>query len=381
MRKKSKMERVSALSRKESSIHSKIFIGLLVTLVVIYAVNIFITDSVTSPLTARIAASKPAEIFATVVTNNCTGCFNMTSVVNFLKQRANIVGEREFLFSSTEGKALIDKYNVTTLPALIVSGEVGKSSLSAVWQSLGGRLDKGAIVVANIPPYFDLSTSKTIGLVEVIYLTDNSCSECYDVGINQQILARFGLGINRSLSYDISSQDGKNLISKYKIENAPIILLSPDTSVYSALVQVWPSVGSVESDGWFVMRDPSVLGTYKNLVTGEIVKPSQQTSVTNQTNQISAGAVKEFTIDGKEFSFAPPNITVNKGDTVRITFRNVGNIGHNFGISALGIRSRTISAGASDTVEFVATESGTFEFDCSVPGHRESGMVGKLVVS
>jgi len=33
-----------------------------------------------------------------------------------------------------------------------------------------------------------------------------------------------------------------------------------------------------------------------------------------------------------------------------------------------------------ETVEFTPTTSGTFEYYCSVPGHRESGQFGTLKV-
>ena len=37
-------------------------------------------------------------------------------------------------------------------------------------------------------------------------------------------------------------------------------------------------------------------------------------------------------------------------------------------------------AGMSDSVAFVPTKPGTYEFYCAVPGHREAGMVGSLMV-
>lgn len=90
--------------------------------------------------------------------------------------------------------------------------------------------------------------------------------------------------------------------------------------------------------------------------------------------------VTELTVSGTEYSFGPASITVQEGDQVRITFRNDGSISHNFIIEGLGVGTRTIGAGQTDTVEFTAPASGTYTIFCSVPGHRAIGMEGNLNV-
>jgi uncharacterized cupredoxin-like copper-binding protein len=39
-----------------------------------------------------------------------------------------------------------------------------------------------------------------------------------------------------------------------------------------------------------------------------------------------------------------------------------------------------VAMGTSNTAEFTPTKPGTYEFFCTVPGHKEAGMVGTLVV-
>ena len=46
----------------------------------------------------------------------------------------------------------------------------------------------------------------------------------------------------------------------------------------------------------------------------------------------------------------------------------------------LGISTKTIGSGQTETIEFVAPTSGTYTFICSVPGHATAGMVGDLIV-
>ncbi len=106
-----------------------------------------------------------------------------------------------------------------------------------------------------------------------------------------------------------------------------------------------------------------------------------QPTTTTPTEQVQpTGEVKEFIVEGSEYKFSPAAITVNKGDGVKVTFKNVGSTSHNFVIGDLGVSTRAISLGSTETVEFIAGKSGTFAFYCSVPGHRPAGMEGQLVV-
>ena len=79
------------------------------------------------------------------------------------------------------------------------------------------------------------------------------------------------------------------------------------------------------------------------------------------------------------FWFDPKNITVQKGDTVKIIFTNTEGT-HDLVIDEFNVATKKTNAGESDTVQFVADKMGTFEYYCSVGNHRQMGMVGKLIV-
>ena len=91
--------------------------------------------------------------------------------------------------------------------------------------------------------------------------------------------------------------------------------------------------------------------------------------------------VREFTVKGSSFSFAPAAMSVKKGETVRVTFVNEAGT-HDWVLDEFtGARTKVLGAGASETVEFVADKAGTFEYYCSVGKHREMGMKGTLTVT
>lgn len=90
--------------------------------------------------------------------------------------------------------------------------------------------------------------------------------------------------------------------------------------------------------------------------------------------------VQEIKMDASEFKFEPAMLTVKAGQPVRVIVSNTGVLEHTFTITDLGVDTK-LPVGQTATVEFTSTKSGTFELFCSVPGHREAGMVGTLVVN
>ncbi|MEK7612190.1 MAG: cupredoxin domain-containing protein [Patescibacteria group bacterium] len=99
----------------------------------------------------------------------------------------------------------------------------------------------------------------------------------------------------------------------------------------------------------------------------------------NVGDDIVESEIREFTVQGSGFSFAPSTMRVRKGDIVRVTFKNTGGI-HDFVIDEFNARTKQIASGAEETIEFVADQAGTFEYYCSVGDHRAKGMVGTITV-
>lgn len=218
-----------------------------------------------------------------VIDSSCKECIPLAQVISSFKEAGvSIIKEDSYEYSSKEGTDLIRKFNISRIPAMLVSSEINYySSISEQIKQLTEEKSGFYALHATLPPYRDLEQGKVVGAVNLVLLTDRSCAGCYDVKINEQILERLGVFVKESISYDISSSEGNALISKYKIEKAPIILLSPEASFYPAFVQAWQSVGSTEGDGWYVMRRPEGLGTYKNLKTNEIVEAVQRANQAN----------------------------------------------------------------------------------------------------
>ncbi len=79
-------------------------------------------------------------------------------------------------------------------------------------------------------------------------------------------------------------------------------------------------------------------------------------------------------------AWSTTEITVKPGDTIAVS--GSGGLEHDFTVDELGIHE-LLPAGSTDTIMITIPEDaepGEYEFYCSIPGHRESGMVGTLII-
>jgi nitrite reductase (NO-forming) len=83
-------------------------------------------------------------------------------------------------------------------------------------------------------------------------------------------------------------------------------------------------------------------------------------------------------IDGK----VNPVLMAHEAETVQINLINGEGAEHDIVVDQYAARSdRIVGPGASSTVAFTADKAGEFVYFCSVPGHREAGMEGRIQVS
>jgi uncharacterized cupredoxin-like copper-binding protein len=102
--------------------------------------------------------------------------------------------------------------------------------------------------------------------------------------------------------------------------------------------------------------------------------------------------------DGKML-FAPDRIEVKRGEQIRFVLSNAGELEHEFVLAtpAENLRhaedmqknpemahddpnARRVVAKARSELLWRFTKRGTFEYGCLIPGHREAGMTGTVVV-
>lgn len=114
---------------------------------------------------------------------------------------------------------------------------------------------------------------------------------------------------------------------------------------------------------------------------------------------------QEITLTAKTMTYGPSAFEATAGVPVELTFVNEDALEHDF--SVLEIPVESVSAadamsaahqmemgaaamdpmlhvaaepGATNNLTFTPTKPGTYEFFCTVAGHKEAGMVGTMVV-
>lgn len=96
---------------------------------------------------------------------------------------------------------------------------------------------------------------------------------------------------------------------------------------------------------------------------------------------VSAEALAQLpAIGAPAMRFDRGELRASVGQTFAMRFENTHSVGHSFDIDELNVHV-SAAPGSSGLILFTPTEPGTYSFYCALPGHREAGMVGTLVVT
>lgn len=232
---------------------------LIIALAIVVAMGLYFTLSV--PVKEAPKVIPPKQITVTVF-NGCDDCFNISTAVDFLKQQKNlnITSVKELNFE--DAKAGAGTYNISKLPAVVITGETANVTIQN-FEAHGDAL----VFSQALPPYYDVALSSVKGKVTVILLEEKSCTNCFNMSQVIDQLKQAGIKLSSETKIDSKSNEGKQLISQYKIERLPTIIFNNDALIYDVVKQVWSQVGSEESDGNLVLR--LVSPPYINVSTGK----------------------------------------------------------------------------------------------------------------
>ncbi|MDP7180595.1 MAG: hypothetical protein QF824_04970 [Candidatus Woesearchaeota archaeon] len=243
------------------SFYNHLFIVLGVVIILFAAYNTYQISSFGGIFDGKLAeaeeAAKPAVIEFTVIDTDCEDCYDIGAVVELIESTEVEVKDKKRLDpSSAEAKELIGKYGIEKLPTVIITGEFEKSrSLASSLNDVGEVIDGDYVLTELVPPYVDAVTGAVLGKVSLIQLEKKDCDDCSDLSTFVKQLKSTGVIFKSEQVVDVDSASGKSLVSKYDIEKVPIVILDKEAEAYPNIKVGWDTIGTVEEDGSFVMRE------------------------------------------------------------------------------------------------------------------------------
>ncbi len=259
------MAKKSFMKKLEKANYEPVIHILTIAIVVLFILNLFFVSSLTSTLKDKITEAeelaRPAVLELITITAPCDKCFDISKVVDSIKS-GNVNVTNEQTMSKDQAKDLILKYNIQRLPTIIVKGELNKTNLNSTLTSV----DDALVFTKQTPPYYDVASNSVKGLVVATIIEADNCTNCTQVTPLLNELRSGGVVFDSVIS--LTETEGAGLIQDYNLDRLPTLILSKDASEYDLVNENWQAVGTVESDGNYIVR--SLLPPYKNLTTGKV---------------------------------------------------------------------------------------------------------------
>ncbi|MBI2107743.1 hypothetical protein HYU10_03315 [Candidatus Woesearchaeota archaeon] len=290
-----------------------LFLAVIAIIGIILIINVYFTFGIQKELKKSIEAAKeqakPGIVELTLINNpKCTDCFDMVEIVRSitLSPKANVTKNNVYDFSSKAGKELVSKYSIDKIPALVLTGEIGKVSLEGF-----EKRDDALVFTGVTPLYTNPKTGRVEGRVELTFLNPGSCDKCTDLTPLVGNLKLSGMVISKESKVIAGTPEGRELAGRYGITHAPTLILSKEASAYDVIKQSWPSVGSVEKDGSYVLRQ--AYPPFYNITTGKTVGLVAITYITDKScsecynvsvhkNILTNPGSFNFKLDSEEFA-------------------------------------------------------------------------------
>lgn len=207
---------------------------------------------------------------------DCERCFSLDPFKEYFFENGILESQvKEVPAKSLLGKWVTFKNKITQVPTAIIEGPVNDEAfMKELVDAVAEERDGQYIVTRLQPPYYDLDEKRVVGDFDVILLDDESCEECYDISLHDEVLDRLVMTPNEKTVVDAASEEGVSLIEEYQITAVPTLIFQGELDVYTQLVDIWGQVGTVEQDGSYILRrGVESMGPYKTLPQGEIIYP------------------------------------------------------------------------------------------------------------
>jgi plastocyanin len=88
----------------------------------------------------------------------------------------------------------------------------------------------------------------------------------------------------------------------------------------------------------------------------------------------------QVAVTARDIRFEPADVTVQAGEVVVVTFTNEDPVFHDWEVQGVANVDAGARPGQIQRLRFILDRPGTYEVRCTVDGHAEAGMTGRLIV-
>ena len=138
----------------------------------------------------------------------------------------------------------------------------------------------------------------------------------------------------------------------------------------------------------FPMPMPMMTGPGMMAPGAQVQTPAQaQIQAPAQAQAPAATVPVEVKVVATDLKFTPPTLQAKVGQPIKIVLDNKGVIEHDIAFPTIKADKPAASLkavakpGQTVTLEFTPTAKGTYEYVCTIPGHKEAGMKGTITVN
>lgn len=254
-----------------------------------HADNALVYNSIQAPFFDVASGQVKGRVSVKIIRDStCKHCFDLGFLQSGLKNAGISLSNFTLMdYSGSEAKQIVKEYNIDAIPTIIVSSDIEYyDGYENFFSDLATKESDGNLVVrVKNPPYINVSTGDMVGAVSLIYVSDATCTKCYNVTLHKEILAdpqSLGMYIEKEEYADISSSRGKALVQQYNITTIPTVIVSTEAQYYPGFEKGWLNIGTKENDGKYVFRRNQIFTdlAYKDLVTGELKGNVTDNSIT-----------------------------------------------------------------------------------------------------
>lgn len=183
-----------------------------------------------------------------------------------------------------------------------------------------------------------------------------------------------------------------------------IFLLLSICTIFLLIILTTPNKAMIKNRGWFLkpVSTSLLIGSVLFLGNSLDMEGAESKSITHDHEQDTHNAsetqteIKKIVIETTDMSYSPEEVIVKKNTPITLELKNSDQIEHDIEIKEASFNMVSESthqheveenvihlhseAQTTSEITFTMNEVGTYEFYCTIPGHKENGMVGQFVV-